>query len=181
VLLDIDNFKLLKDGFGHSAGDDLLLQVSDILKDCSRDQDLVMCFGDEVFLLALLSTSLESAQTLVDRIGSAIKAKTSINFSGGIAMHSEQLSLEQLKEKADQCLYTARHEGKDRFVLPNPDKPILIICSSIGRIVSRFRPFQYRIPPYIEQSETTDSICTRKLLYRAGWVFAFPCGQPAQL
>ena len=117
MLLDIDNFKLLNDGFGHGAGGDLLLQVSDILKDCSRDQDLVMRYGDEDFLLVLLSTSLESAQTLVDRIGSAIKAKTSITFSGGIAMHSEQLSLEQLKEKADQCLYTAKHEDKDRLVL----------------------------------------------------------------
>jgi diguanylate cyclase (GGDEF)-like protein len=117
LLLDIDNFKLFNDEFGHSAGDDLLVQVSDILKDCSRDQDLVVRYGGEEFLLVLPSTSLESAQILVDRIRSAMKAKTSITFSGGIAMHSEQLSFEQLIEKADQCLYAAKTEGKDRFVL----------------------------------------------------------------
>ncbi|PCI77692.1 MAG: hypothetical protein COB20_07170 [SAR86 cluster bacterium] len=117
VLLDIDNFKLFNDKFGHSAGDDLLVQVSDILKDCSRDQDLVVRYGGEEFLLVLPSTSLESAQILVDRVRSAIKAKTSVTFSGGIAMHSEQLSFDQLIEKADQCLYAAKTKGKDRFVL----------------------------------------------------------------
>lgn len=117
VLLDIDNFKLFNDEFGHSAGDDLLVLVSDILKDCSRDQDLVVRYGGEEFLLVLPSTNLESAQILVDRIRNAVKAKTSITFSGGIAMHSEQLSFDQLVEKADQCLYAAKSEGRDRYKL----------------------------------------------------------------
>ena len=117
VLLDIDNFKLFNDEFGHSAGDDLLVQVSDILKDCSRDQDLVVRYGGEEFLLVLPSTNLESAQILVDRIRNTIKAETSITFSGGIAMHSEQLSFEQLVEKADQRLYAAKTDGKDRYLL----------------------------------------------------------------
>lgn len=118
VLMDIDNFKLFNDEFGHSAGDDLLVRVSDILKDCSRDQDLVVRYGGEEFLLVLPSTSLESARTLVDRIRSAmIKAQTNITFSGGIAMHSEKLSFDQLVEKADQCLYAAKSEGKDCYIL----------------------------------------------------------------
>lgn len=120
VLLDIDNFKLFNDDFGHSAGDELLVEVSDILKDCSRDQDLVVRYGGEEFLLVLPSTSLEAAQILVERIRSAIKAKTAVTCSGGIAMHCEQLSFEQLIEKADQCLYAAKHEGKDRFVFAKP-------------------------------------------------------------
>lgn len=117
VLLDIDNFKLFNDKFGHSAGDDLLVQVSEILKDCSRDQDLVVRYGGEEFLLVLPSTNVESAQILVNRISIAIKAKTSVTFSGGIAMHSEQLSFDQLIEKADQRLYVAKTEGKDRYKL----------------------------------------------------------------
>jgi diguanylate cyclase len=120
VLLDIDNFKLFNDEFGHSAGDELLVEVSDLLKDCSRDQDLVVRYGGEEFLLVLPSTTLEAAQILVERIRRAIKAKTAVTLSGGIATHCEQLSFEQLIEKADQCLYAAKHEGKDRFVFAKP-------------------------------------------------------------
>jgi diguanylate cyclase (GGDEF)-like protein len=117
VLLDIDNFKKFNDEYGHSAGDELLVQVSDILKECSRDQDLVVRYGGEEFLLVLPSTNLESAQILVDRIRSAIKEQTEVTFSAGIAMHSEQLTFDQLVEKADACLYTAKTEGRDRYIL----------------------------------------------------------------
>ena len=120
VLLDIDNFKLFNDEFGHSASEELLVEVSDILKDCSRDQDLVVRYGGEEFLLVLPSTSLEAAQILVERIRSAIKAKTAVTCSGGIAMHCEQLSFKQLVEKADQYLYATKHEGKDCFVFAKP-------------------------------------------------------------
>jgi diguanylate cyclase (GGDEF)-like protein len=96
------------------------VEVSDILKDCSRDQDLVIRHGGEEFLLVLPSTSLESAQILVNRIRSAIKAKTAITCGGGIAMQCEQLSFKQLIEKADQYLYAAKHEGKDCFVFAKP-------------------------------------------------------------
>ncbi len=120
VLLDIDNFKQFNDEFGHSAGDDLLVQVSDILKDCSRDQDLVVRYGGEEFLLVLPSTNLESAQILVDRVRLTIKEKSSITFSGGIAMHSEKHSFDELIKKADDCLYTAKSEGRDRCIFAEP-------------------------------------------------------------
>lgn len=117
VLLDIDHFKQFNDEFGHTAGDELLIRVSDILKDCSRDQDLVVRYGGEEFLLVLPSTNLEDAQILVDRIRAAIKEKTDITFSAGIAMHSEELTFDELIERADQCMYTAKAEGRDRYVL----------------------------------------------------------------
>lgn len=117
VLLDIDHFKQFNDEFGHTAGDELLIKVSDILKDCSRDQDLVVRYGGEEFLLVLPSTNLEDARILVDRIRAAIKEKTDITFSAGIAMHSDDLSFDQLIERADQSMYTAKADGRDRYVL----------------------------------------------------------------
>jgi len=62
-------------------------------------------------------TAILALQILIDRINSAIKAKTSVTFSGGIAMHTEQLSFDQLTENADQCLYAAKTTGKDRYKL----------------------------------------------------------------
>tara|TARA_R110002073_G_C9423221_1_gene576183 strand:+ start:444 stop:1520 length:1077 start_codon:yes stop_codon:yes gene_type:complete len=117
VLLDIDHFKQFNDKHGHSAGDELLIKVSDILKECSRDQDLVIRYGGEEFLLVLPSTNLEDARILVDRIRGAIKEKTDITFSAGIAMHSELLTFDQLIEQADKCMYIAKTEGRDRYVL----------------------------------------------------------------
>lgn len=119
VLLDIDYFKQFNDKFGHSAGDELLVQVSDILQDCSRDQDLVVRYGGEEFLLVLPSTDLESAQILTNRISKVIKEKTEITLSGGIAIYSEELSFDQLVDKADQCLYAAKTEGRDRYKVAN--------------------------------------------------------------
>jgi diguanylate cyclase (GGDEF)-like protein len=117
ILLDIDNFKLYNDEFGHSAGDDLLITISEILKDCSRDQDLVVRYGGEEFLLVLPSTGLDAAVILFERIRSAVKLKTPVTFSAGIATHTEDLTFDQLVEKAEQCLYLAKAEGRDRYVL----------------------------------------------------------------
>ncbi|MBT5718867.1 MAG: GGDEF domain-containing protein, partial [Gammaproteobacteria bacterium] len=121
VMLDIDNFKLYNDKFGHSAGDDLLVTISEILRECSRDQDLVVRYGGEEFLLVLPSTGLDAAVILVERIRSAVKEKTPVTFSAGIATHREDLSFDQLVEKADQSLYVAKAEGRDRYVLADLD------------------------------------------------------------
>ena len=74
-------------------------------------------YGGEEFLLVLPSTNLEDARILVDRIRGAIKEKTDITFSAGIAMHSELLTFDQLIEQADKCMYIAKTEGRDRYVL----------------------------------------------------------------
>lgn len=117
VLLDIDHFKRFNDEYGHSAGDELLIKVSEILKECSRDQDLVVRYGGEEFLLVLPSTNLQAAKSLVDRIRESFKAQTDITFSAGIATHSSELSFDELIEQADQCMYRAKTEGRDRYVL----------------------------------------------------------------
>ena len=61
LLLDIYNFKLFNDEFGHRVGDDLLVEESDILKDSSRDQNLVACYEGEEFLLVPPSIKLDFA------------------------------------------------------------------------------------------------------------------------
>ncbi len=121
ILLDIDHFKQFNDKFGHGAGDELLVTISNILVECSRDQDLVVRYGGEEFLLVLPSTSLEDAKILVERMRSSINEKTNTTFSAGLAMHTGQMNFDQLIEIADKCLYEAKASGRNRYVMADTD------------------------------------------------------------
>ncbi|MBQ15079.1 MAG: GGDEF domain-containing protein [Gammaproteobacteria bacterium] len=117
ILLDIDHFKIFNDENGHSAGDKLLVELSKILVECSRDQDLVIRYGGEEFLLVLPSTSLEAASVLTERIRAVTKERTRATISAGLAMHSDQEGFEQLVQRADKSLYKAKESGRNKYVL----------------------------------------------------------------
>ncbi len=116
ILLDVDYFKQYNDTYGHNAGDEALVKVSNILKECSRDQDLVVRYGGEEFLLVLPSTNLEAAKILIDRINKTIREQTDVTISAGIAMHSPDIDFTELVRQADVKLYSAKTGGRDRYV-----------------------------------------------------------------
>lgn len=116
ILLDIDYFKQYNDTHGHNAGDEVLVNVSNILKDCSRDQDLVVRYGGEEFLLVLPSTNVEAAKILMERIAKTIREETDVTVSGGLAMHTPEIGFDELVRQADVKLYSAKTGGRDRFV-----------------------------------------------------------------
>lgn len=116
ILLDVDYFKQYNDTHGHNAGDEALVKVSNILKDCSRDQDLVVRYGGEEFLLVLPSTNVEAATILVERISKAIREQTEVTISAGLAMHSPDIDFKELVRQADVKLYSAKTGGRDRYV-----------------------------------------------------------------
>jgi len=117
ILLDIDHFKKFNDTHGHRAGDQLLVQVADILTECSRDQDLVVRYGGEEFLIVLPSADLNDAIVLSERIRKAIREKTEVTISAGLATHNDDLDFDQLVHKADQNLYRAKNSGRDKYVV----------------------------------------------------------------
>lgn len=123
ILIDIDNFKQYNDKHGHGAGDELLIHLSNILLECSRDQDLVVRYGGEEFLLVLPSTNIENAKFLTERIRTAIKQRTDVTISAGLAMHADPMDFEQLLHLADEGLYRAKKEGRDQYAIA--DKPEL--------------------------------------------------------
>lgn len=116
ILLDIDYFKEYNDSRGHGAGDDVLVSVSAILVECSRDQDLVVRYGGDEFLLVLPSTNINEAMTLTERIRTAVKERTEVTISAGLAMHSKDMEFDQLVKSADTRLYAAKENGRDSFV-----------------------------------------------------------------
>lgn len=120
ILLDIDHFKHTNDTYGHDIGDKVLQEFSDILKQYTRDTDIVGRWGGEEFLIICPETDLEGlkklAQGLRDKIEkypfSIVKHKTS---SFGLTLYQEGNDLKDLVKKADQALYSAKEKGRNRI------------------------------------------------------------------
>ena len=117
IMLDIDHFKIFNDTHGHNEGDDLLVEVSRILLKCSRDQDLVVRYGGEEFMVVLPSTNIEQAKIIAERINTTVKKNTDVTISAGLAVYSDKMDFNQLVQQADDALYIAKEDGRDRFVV----------------------------------------------------------------
>ena len=117
ILLDIDHFKRYNDTHGHNAGDSILIKISEILLDCSREQDLVVRYGGEEFIVVLPNTSISQAEIIAERILTNVRKNTDVTISAGLAQYTGQTDFDQLVNQADEALYAAKNSGRDRFVM----------------------------------------------------------------
>jgi len=124
IMLDIDHFKKINDSLGHNAGDHVLTQLSSILKDSCRSQDVLCRYGGEEFLLIYPDTEISIATTLIERILTSIrelaityeKKSIHITASAGVASYrSNGGNAELLIEMADKALYEAKENGRDQL------------------------------------------------------------------
>ena len=123
VLLDLDHFKNINDQFGHSMGDQVLIQVTRCLANNVRDQDVIGRFGGEEFILLLPNTTPAQAQNVAERCRLAIgelkftsedHQEFSISASFGI---SSTLSADEphlIISQADQALYAVKASGRNQ-------------------------------------------------------------------
>ncbi len=125
LLLDIDHFKNFNDMYGHQTGDQVLRLVAMTLKSNIKGKDIVARYGGEEFAAILPSTDLDGAVILADNIRRAIQAKEllkrstneklgRITASFGVAMYRPHETPAAFIERADQCLYAAKHAGRNR-------------------------------------------------------------------
>lgn len=122
ILLDIDHFKKINDGYGHGVGDAALVETAKVLTDALRQGDIVSRWGGEEFLLMLPDTSLEAAITLAERLRHAIAdirvdangTELSFTASFGVAQQTRQESLDHLITETDNCLYRSKRQGRNR-------------------------------------------------------------------
>lgn len=125
AMLDVDHFKAFNDAFGHGAGDLVLKEVGTFLNRSLRAGDIACRYGGEEFLLVLAECDAHEAHARLAQICTDIKLKTfafrkqllpNITVSVGIAEMGDGLtSAEPLIAAADQALYKAKAEGRDRI------------------------------------------------------------------
>ena len=122
IIWDIDHFKNINDSYGHKAGDKVLLLIAKQLSEHSRATDFISRFGGEEFTMLLPSTNSQSALILANQLRQTIE-KTGFNASGvsvaitiscGITEFTLNDSDETAFERADQALYQAKEQGRNR-------------------------------------------------------------------
>jgi diguanylate cyclase len=125
LLVDIDHFKRFNDTYGHQTGDQVLRLVAMTLRSQMKGQDVVARYGGEEFAAILPATDLDRAVTVADSIRRAIQGKEllkrstnerlgRITASFGVALYRPGESIATLIERADRCLYAAKHAGRNR-------------------------------------------------------------------
>jgi diguanylate cyclase (GGDEF)-like protein len=127
ILVDIDHFKAVNDDYGHPAGDRVLVEVASAIRESVRSTDVVARYGGEEFIVILPETSAASGRIVAERIRLAIDTKTSAKASenmpsvtASLGVASSELGIaseRELVQHADQALYRAKREGRNRVML----------------------------------------------------------------
>lgn len=131
MMLDLDHFKEVNDTHGHLIGDEVLVAFTRLIRDCVRRGDLVVRYGGEEFCVLLPATTLGAANALAERIRAAMAASTltarpfRVTVSIGLTSYAgaRDVSVADLLSRADEALYRAKEEGRDRVIALPLDEP----------------------------------------------------------
>lgn len=123
ISIDIDHFKRINDAYGHSAGDTVLRRVADILKAPLRpNTDIAARMGGEEFTILLPDTDAEAAMAFAEKLRRRIEQTVVVvgdseirpTVSLGVAMNRKTSNLDDLINRADRALYTAKRSGRNK-------------------------------------------------------------------
>lgn len=131
MMLDVDYFKKVNDTYGHSAGDCVLKQVSDIIKKEIREYDIACRYGGEEFFIILPQTNLNEASLVAQRLRKVIEeSKMDIKEAGvegvnylkitvsiGVCSFEPSMTSDMVLQKADKALYEAKTTGRNRVIV----------------------------------------------------------------
>jgi diguanylate cyclase (GGDEF)-like protein len=129
AIVDLDEFKIINDTFGHVAGDQILRCYAEHMLSTFRHYDLVARYGGEEFSVLLPNTALEGAQRALSKVQSRVaksqcehdgRALLLPTFSAGLALYVPGEQPIRFIERADRALYRAKHLGRNRIELERP-------------------------------------------------------------
>ena len=125
ILLDIDDFKLLNDTYGHAAGDEVLISLASIMNDSARESDLIARYGGEEFVILMPNTDLAGAVHLAEKIRMTVESTrliigdnmkpVDVTISLGVAPY--QGNRREFFAEADRALYRAKAAGKNCVII----------------------------------------------------------------
>jgi len=121
-MADVDYFKKINDNHGHASGDKVLKTIAKELETRTRGSDFVARYGGEEFILIMPQTSVENAFKAIDKIRLAVSEipfsckgnNIQVTMSFGITEFARNDDISKAFERADQALYQAKHEGRNR-------------------------------------------------------------------
>ena len=121
ILLDIDYFKEVNDKFGHTVGDRLLTDISDVIRNAVRVCDVVGRWGGEEFMVLCPETNMDGAYFLANKLRTRIEDHKfgivdHITVSLGVAEYESDDDVESIIIKTDKALYSAKRHGRNRVV-----------------------------------------------------------------
>ena len=128
LMVDIDRFKSINDRFGHQIGDQVLRQVSDVLRTQIRTTDIVGRYGGEEFLVLMPDTGPEGALLVAEKLRQSVAERIvqpdRVTVSIGVATTSEKdVTLDRTISRADGALYQAKADGRNRVCVANGEEP----------------------------------------------------------
>ena len=127
VITDIDHFKHFNDNYGHDCGDYVLQQVSTLMKEYLRKQDVVARWGGEEFLIMLPDTDIEGGILVVEKLRETIANthyeykgnKFSVTMTFGVTVYDGSCDVDTCIKHADEVLYAGKRGGRNRVVSTN--------------------------------------------------------------
>jgi diguanylate cyclase (GGDEF)-like protein len=128
VLLDLDHFKAVNDRHGHEAGDQLLVEVTRLVRSRIRDADQLFRYGGEEFVLLLRHTPLEGAERMAEELRTLLASQLAspdggVTASFGCAELAPGEEPSEWLTRADAALYAAKGAGRNRVVCAGPRAP----------------------------------------------------------
>ncbi len=128
IMIDIDDFKNVNDTYGHKVGDDVIIELANILLETQRKSDIICRYGGEEFVILLSNTSIDGANTVAQKLREDVEQsivllednrelKYTISLGVSQVNIQKETSIELVLKRADDALYEAKKSGKNKVCI----------------------------------------------------------------